>query len=110
MIMPEQLEIFSDDSRQADVAEFLSMLDDGAWHTRRQLQAATGWPERRIRDLAEHAGALVVRGQNGFKLVSRLTSDDIPRALEAAAIFEAQARRMLSYAAALRSVIHSKIG
>lgn len=81
------------------------------WQTRRQVCAALGWSERKVRDVAESLGAEVVRGQAGFKLTDQLDlRTDISIALQARDAAISQGKKMIRYGFALGRRLHARIG
>lgn len=90
-----------------EVAGLVRTLEDRGWLTRRELADLLGWTERKIRAVAEAAGAKVVRGPRGFASVNRAGLDDV---LHCARIAESQGRKMIDYAAALRRRCHGMVG
>lgn len=105
-----QPELIPQGVQDAEVAEFLEVLAANGWQTRKQLGERLGWSERQIREVAERAGAQVVRGQLGFKLVAQVTREDFPVAVEAAAAAIAQGKKMIRYGLGLKRRLHEVIG
>lgn len=91
---------------ETDTSTFTMLLAAHGHLTRRQLADLTGWDERRIRTIAEAAGADVIRGQHGFCLFSRATTDEI---METIGRFEGQGTKMLAVAVELRRRLHGRI-
>lgn len=91
----------------ADASTFTMLLSTHGHLTRRKLGELTGWDERRIRTIAEAAGADVVRGNLGFCLFDRATTTEIE---ETIGRFEKQATKMLAIATELRRKLHRRIG
>jgi hypothetical protein len=109
-LIATQAELIPQGVADAEVAEFLGVLAAHGWQTRRQLGDRLGWSDRQIRDVAERAGAQVVRGQLGFKLVAQVTRDDLPVAVEAAQAAIAQGKKMIRYGLRLKRRLHEVVG
>ncbi len=87
---------------EAECADFRAQLiSAGTWQTRAQLCAALGWPDRKVRAVAEALGAEVVRCHRGFKLLAQITPEEDCLVREAIATFHSQAQKMEAYAKAL---------
>jgi hypothetical protein len=86
------------------------LISSGAWQTRAQICATLGWPERKVRAVAESLGAEVVRSQHGFKLFDNLTDADVSLARESAAFFHSQSVKMEDYFKALSHRLATRIG
>lgn len=91
---------------EADIASLMQLLRTYGWLTRKALTTQLGWAERRIRAVAEAAGADVVRGPRGFNLFDNCSLDEINHC---AAIAEGQGKKMVEYAVALRRRAHARI-
>jgi len=110
--MTTQPELFPNVA-SADKDLLRAHLFNFGWQTRRQICLATGWSERKVRDVAESFGSDIVRGQAGFKLTDQVNRDnpsDLARAMQAADSFASQGNRMLNYSAGLRRRLHAIIG
>jgi hypothetical protein len=77
------------------------LIMTNTWQTRAQLCAALGWPDRKVRAVAESLGADVVRCQHGFKLLEQITPEEVPLVREAIGVFRSQAVKMEGYAKSL---------
>lgn len=108
--MTSQLEFLRPGVTESDVEEFRARLAAQGWQTRRQIVQATGWSERKIRDVAESLGADVVRGQPGFKLTEHLTREDLEAAKQAADAAISQAKKQMHYGLELLKKLHAQIG
>ena len=108
--MPTQLSIFPEGVSDADLNALRAWLLARGWQTRRQLVEGLGWPERKIREVAEMMGADIVRGQHGFKLTEQLTRDDLADAKQAADAAISQAHKQETYGVALLRRIHQMVG
>lgn len=106
MTQPDQLEMFAGGLTEEDQYRFVSLLRMNGWLTRRTLCQLLGWPERKIRAVAEAAGAAVVRGPRGFNCFEKCSLDEVDHC---AAIAESQATKMLNYSLALRRRAHGRI-
>jgi hypothetical protein len=96
---------------EADVRSLRAQLMSiGSWQTRNELCRALGWPDRKVREVAEAMGAEVVRCQLGFKLTALVTREDLPAIKQAIDAFHSQANKMEAYALALRKRLHALIG
>jgi hypothetical protein len=87
------------------VATLKRILTERGWMTRKALLAAlndgrhaNGWTERTIRNVAEAAGADIVRGPLGFTIFERATNSEIEHA---AHISISQGEKMKDYGTAL---------
>src|ERR1035438_4724103 len=97
----------SDKINDADRNAFrYHLIMASAWQTRAQLCAALGWPERKVRDVAESLGTEVVRCQSGFKLCDQITREDLPLVQQSIDAFHSQAAKMETYAHGLRKRLH----
>jgi hypothetical protein len=95
----------------AECSEFRAQLiSAGTWQTRAQLCATLGWPDRKVRAVAESLGAEVVRGQHGFKLLAQITPEEEPLVREAIATFHSQAKKMEDYSRSLTYRLATRIG
>jgi hypothetical protein len=74
------------------------ILTERGWMTRKALSAALEWSERTIRNVAEAAGADIVRGPLGFTIFERATNAEIEHA---AHISISQGEKMKDYGTAL---------
>ena len=106
-----ELGLFRYSPEHPDVAWLKAYLLAHGWQTRRSLCVALQLPAtdgnlRRIRALAEAAGADVVRGQQGFAHVDRVTIQDLT---DAAAQSISHGKCMLKYGIALRRKAHAKV-
>ena len=110
--MQVQPDLFPPTDADQDKATLRAHLSTNGWQTRRQIAAALGWPERKIRDVAESMGTDIVRGQAGFKLTDQIHRDspDVPLALQACDAFESQGKKNLAYALGLRHRLHIFLG
>ena len=87
----------------ADISELRSqLLMSVAWLSRSDLCARTGWPDRKVRAVAQALGNKIIRSHQGYKLTDNATADDIPAIRQTLRTFEHQAEEMESYADALR--------
>lgn len=87
-----------------------ALISSGTWMTRAQLCNLLGWPDRKVREVAETLGVEVVRGQLGFKLTTLITRDELSAVQQSIDAFHSQAVKMEQYAHALRLHLHSLIG
>jgi hypothetical protein len=74
------------------------ILTERGWMTRKALSAALEWTERTIRNVAEAAGADIVRGPLGFTIFERATNAEVEHA---AHISISQGDKMQQYGTAL---------
>lgn len=74
------------------------VLAERGWVTRKELVAALEWSERTIRNVAEAAGADIVRGPRGFCLFELATEAEVEHA---ANISKSQGEKMTAYGSAL---------
>ena len=88
---------------KALVDAFVLALTDGQWHTARQLQNATGLPDRMARMCAEASEGRVISGQHGYKLTACATPGEIHHAC---AWLQSQAARMIDRARQIRLAQH----
>ena len=96
---------------QADLACFRAQLiSAGTWQTRSDLSRTLGWPDRKVREVAECLGHDVVRCQLGFKLTELVTRDDLSAVKQAIDAFHSQAHKMEYYANSLRRRLHALVG
>jgi hypothetical protein len=68
------------------------------WMTRKAISAALDWSERTIRNVAEAAGADIVRGPLGFTVFESATNAEVEHA---AHISQSQGEKMQQYGTAL---------
>lgn len=101
-----QFQMFADGIAEADINELVLILQKYGWLTRKALTTQLGWTERRIRSVAEAAGADIVRGPRGFNVFASCSLDEIQHC---AAIAESQGKKMIDYALALRRRAHERI-
>lgn len=67
-----------------EVAWFIEKLQDGEWHTADSVLKSIGQPvhdstKRRLRNLAAGSAGRIAGGQNGYKLVARMTAEEYGR-------------------------------
>lgn len=92
-----------------EVARLLSHLREcSGWQTAKQLSAALGFRDRKIRQLAEKSGGEVVSapGSSGYKHITRCTGEEISHAADQ---LRSQGRRMLERSIRLRRAAHNII-
>jgi hypothetical protein len=93
---------------EADLANFRAhCMSAGTWQTRRQICAALGWDDRKVRQVAEAIGSQVVRGQEGYKLSELCTRDDLHLVKQSYDAFLSQASKMQAYALSIQKLLHS---
>lgn len=49
-------------------AQVMTILADGGWHTRKEIERLTGLNERAVRLVAEHSNGAILSGDRGYKL------------------------------------------
>lgn len=98
--MSEQLSInFAPEPATDDQVQLLKrILAQRGWMTRKELVAALEWSDRTIRNVAEAAGADIVRGPLGFTVFESATNAEVEHA---AHISRSQGDKMQHYATAL---------
>jgi len=94
----------------ADMADFCGHLIAHGWQTRREISAALGWDDRKIRLVAQALGGRVVRCQLGYKLTSSCDRNDLPHMRQAADAAGSQSALMRAYELAMRHAIHALVG
>jgi DNA polymerase III delta prime subunit len=95
------------EDRADQLREILAAHD--TWLTREDLTAMLATSEREVRATMELLGADVVRGQSGFKLVTKLDRSELGSALQAADAYRSQGIKMLRYSVQLRRRLHQVI-
>jgi len=96
---------------ESERADFRArLISTGSWQTRAQICAALGWPDRKVRAVAESLGAEVVRCQRGFKLLDQIPPEEEPLVREAIAVFHSQAQKMEEYSKSLTYRLASRNG
>ena len=78
-----QLSLFYRDQETAQrlTTAFLSALEDGQWHLRRDLvQAIPGLTERAARLIAEHSRGAVIGSSRGYKLTVAASVEELDHA------------------------------
>lgn len=95
---------------EQDAGALRHLLAQHDWLTREQAAAALSWEVRRVRAAAEHLGADIVRGQQGYKLTRNLTRDDLAAVQQAADAAISQAKKQEAYGLALLHRIHALVG
>ena len=66
----------------AYITGLLRYLDDGNWHTAKQIESLTGIRARMVRLIAEETGTLL-GGQHGYKRVDMASADEINHTINA---------------------------
>ena len=94
----------------AEIADFSGHLIAHGWQTRREISAALGWEDRKIRQVAQALGGKVVRCQLGYKLTAACDRNDIPHMKQAADAAGSQSAIQRAYELAMRHAIHSLVG
>jgi len=77
--MIEQLDMVFTKPAATDpaVADLVEFLRGKGWMTRRQISAATGWNDRKVRELASAADEVIsYPGSPGYRLIADCTADD----------------------------------
>lgn len=93
-----------------DATALRNLLSEGQWLSRAVIAVTLQWTMRRVPAAAEMLGDEVVRSRtHGFKLVSKLTKEEVPIALHAAEEMLSQARKNQNCAIALKLRIHQLI-
>ena len=88
-----------------EVDALVEFLSGKGWITARQIAAATGIDDRRLRAIVEHCGARILSGPGcpGYRYYDK---DALPHAEHAIACLESQAAKMLKRALAYRHRYH----
>lgn len=94
---------------QADLRAAL-IAAGGLYLTRKELCQRLGWPDRKLRAVAQSLGGDIVRCQLGFKLRVACTRDDQPYIIQAADAAGSQARIQLAYELEMRRLAHTLAG
>ena len=79
----KELPLFRTDQKDPNVAFLVSVLHDAAdWLTAAQIielvfaRTQVKWHERKVRELAEASGGEIAGGQQGYKLVRKMTNEE----------------------------------
>jgi hypothetical protein len=87
----------------ADISDLRAhLIMSPAWLSRSDLCARTGWPDRKVRAVAQALGNKIIRSHQGYKLTDNATADDVAAIRQTLHTFKHQAEEMESYADALR--------
>jgi len=78
-----ELPFFRTDEKDPNVAFLISVLHDATdWLTAAQIiefvfgRTQVKWHERKVRELAEASGGEIAGGQDGYKLVRKMTNEE----------------------------------
>jgi len=109
--MIEQLDFLNHERPiEQDAGALRHLLAQHDWLTRDECAAALTWDVRRVRATAEHLGADIIRGQQGYKLTRNLTRDDFTAVKQAADAAISQAKKQEAYGLALLHKLHALLG
>jgi len=88
-----------------EVEQLVEFLEGKGWLTARQIAAAIGLDDRRLRAIAEHSAGRILSGPGcpGYRYFDKTA---LPHAEHAIACFESQATKMFKRAAAYRQRYH----
>jgi hypothetical protein len=78
--------------RKDELRAMRALLDDGGWHTAKEIARALQLDLREVRYLANHAHGTVISSVDGYKLTSKATPAEVETAL---ARLRHQAQQML---------------
>ena len=84
--------VTAEDRRKDELRAMRALLDDGAWHTAKDIARALQLDLREVRYLANHAHGTVISSSDGYKLTSKATPAEVDAAL---ARLRHQAQQML---------------
>lgn len=94
------------DAEVARLVEFLRMRPD--WHKAKEIAAALGLPDRKVRQLAENSAGQIVSapGSPGYRHLSHCTADEISHAANQ---LHSQGKRMIDRSIRLRRAAHGAL-
>jgi hypothetical protein len=101
--MGGQIELFRPDTDDARLAVLKAYLRDRGWVNARTIAADIKLNDRDARALAEASAGAILSGQQGYKLTSQATPDEVHHAT---AWLESQARKMAQRAQRIRQYFH----
>ncbi len=84
--------VTAEDRRKDELRAMRALLDDGAWHTAKEIARALQLDLREVRYLASHAHGTIISSTDGYKLTSKATPAEVDAAL---ARLRHQAQQML---------------